>query len=81
VIAGIIVGAEWYADNDLYVAGLLGVLGFVVGILSFFAIGTITKERVPTFLLGALILLSIGISAQPGNLEIIQQCTFLHKLN
>lgn len=64
MIAGIIVGAEWYADNDLYVAGLLGVLGFVVGILSFFAIGTITKERVPTFLLGALILLSIGISAQ-----------------
>ena len=64
MIAGIIVGAEWYADNDLYVAGLLGVLGFVVGILSFFAIGTITKDRVPTFLLGALILLMIGASAQ-----------------
>lgn len=64
VIAGIIVGAEWYADNDLYVAGLLGVLGFIVGILSFFAIGTITKDRVPTFLLGALILLMIGASAQ-----------------
>ena len=64
MIAGSIVGAEWYADNDLYVAGLLGVLGFVVGILSFFAIGTITKDRVPTFLLGALILLMIGASAQ-----------------
>lgn len=64
MIAGIIIGAEWYADNDLYVAGLLGVLGFVVGILSFFAIGTITKDRVPTFLLGALILLMIGASAQ-----------------
>ena len=60
LIAGIIVGAEVYTDNNMYVAGLLGVLGFIVGILSFFAIGTITKERVPTFLLGALILVSIG---------------------
>lgn len=42
---------------------LLAVLGFIVGILSFFAIGSITKERVPTFLIGALILVVIGASA------------------
>ena len=45
------------------VSGLLAGLGFIVGVLSFFAIGSITKERVPTFLLGALILVMIGVSA------------------
>jgi hypothetical protein len=64
LIAGAIVGAKIYDDNNAYIAGLLGVLGFVVGILSFFALGTITKERVPTFLLGALILVIIGVSTQ-----------------
>lgn len=64
VIAGIIVGARIYDDNNAYVAGLLGVLGFIVGILSFFALGTITKDRVPTFLLGALILVMIGATTQ-----------------
>jgi len=64
LIAGIIVGARWYADSDAYIAMILGVLGFIVGILSFFAIGQITKDRVPTFLLGALILIGIGASAQ-----------------
>jgi len=67
IIAGVIVGASWYADPDKYVAGLLGVLGFVVGILSFFALGTITKDRVPTFLLGALILVMIGSTASTWN--------------
>lgn len=63
VIAGIAVGAyggfdviEW----DTTVAALLAVIGFVVGVLSFFAIGTITKERIPTFLIGALMLTMIG---------------------
>ena len=60
LIAGIIVGANWYEDSEAYFAMILGVLGFVVGILSFFALGQITKERVPTFLLGALILVMIG---------------------
>ena len=46
------------------VGGLLAVLGFVVGILSFFALGQITKERIPTFLLGALILVMIGALSQ-----------------
>ena len=60
IIVGLIVGAEWYTDSSAYVAAILGVLGFVVGILSFFAIGTITQERVPTFLIAALTLVGIG---------------------
>jgi len=74
VIVGVIVGAEWYTDTNSYAAALLGVLGFVVGILSFFAIGTITKERVPTFLLGAIALVVIG-AISPwtfGNFDALQ---------
>lgn len=64
LIAGIIVGARWYADTEAYIAMILGVLGFFVGILSFFAIGQITTDRIPTFLIGALILVVIGATAQ-----------------
>ena len=60
LIGGVIVGAGWYDDSNMYIAMILGVLGFVVGILSFFALGQITKERIPTFLLGALILVMVG---------------------
>jgi hypothetical protein len=64
LLAGIIVGARWYADTEAYIAMILGVLGFFVGILSFFAIGQITTDRIPTFLIGALILVVIGATAQ-----------------
>ena len=64
LIGGVVVGARWYVDSNLYIAMILGVLGFVVGILSFFALGQITKERIPTFLLGALILVMIGALSQ-----------------
>jgi hypothetical protein len=60
VIVGLIVGANWYVDSNAYVAGLLAILGFVVGTLSFFAMGTITHEKVPTFLIAALTLVGIG---------------------
>lgn len=63
VIVGIIVGANWYTDSQGYVALILAVLGFIVGCLSFFAVGNITHERVPTFLIAALILVGIGASA------------------
>jgi hypothetical protein len=63
LIAGIIVGAKWYTDSEAYIAMVLGILGFIVGILSFFAIGQITQERIPTFLLGALILVMIGATS------------------
>jgi hypothetical protein len=39
---------------------LLAILGFVVGVLSFFALGNITKDKVPTFLIAALMLVGIG---------------------
>ena len=64
LISGIIVGARWYTDSEAYIAMILGVLGFVVGILSFFAVGQITKDRIPTFLIGALILVVVGASSQ-----------------
>ena len=60
VIVGLIVGANWYTDSGSYVAGILALLGFVVGILSFLALGSITQERVPTFLIAALTLVGIG---------------------
>jgi len=64
LIVGCIVGAKWYTDTDAYMAAVVGILGFIVGVLSFFAVGQITKDRVPTFLIGALILVMIGASAQ-----------------
>ena len=67
LIAGVIVGVKWYTDSEAYIAMILGVLGFVVGILSFLAIGQITQERIPTFLLGALILVMIGATSQTWN--------------
>ena len=63
LIAGIIVGARWYTDTNYYIAMILVVLGFIVGILSFFAVGQITHERIPTFLIGALILVVIGATS------------------
>ena len=64
IIVGLIVGADLWEDTNNYVALLLAALGFIVGILSFFAVGTITQERVPTFLIAALILIGIGATAE-----------------
>lgn len=66
VLVGLIVGAnllEMNTDAYSYVSILLAVLGFIVGVLSFFAVGTITKERVPTFLIAALLLVGIGATS------------------
>ena len=63
IIVGLIVGAQWLESTSNtygYVSLLLAVLGFVVGILSFFAVGSITHEKVPTFLIAALMLVGIG---------------------
>lgn len=62
VIVGIIIGADEtiLQDQETVIYSLLAVLGFVVGILSFFAVGQITKENVPTFLIAALMLVGIG---------------------
>ena len=60
VIVGIIWGANLWEDTQGYVTLLLAALGFIVGILSFFAMGSITQDRVPTFLIAALMLVGIG---------------------
>jgi hypothetical protein len=61
VIIGIIYGANlWTTDQSWWVSAVLAVLGFVVGLLSFFAVGSITQEKVPTFLIAALLLVGIG---------------------
>ena len=60
VIVGLVVGADIWTDTSGYVTLLLAILGFVVGILTFLAMGNITHEKVPTFLLAALMLVGIG---------------------
>ena len=62
VIIGIIFAANqpWSETYSPTVSTLLAVLGFVVGALSFFALGNITRDRVPTFLIAALMLVGIG---------------------
>ncbi len=63
VIVGLIAGFGTITTESpaySYVTVLLAVLGFIVGVLSFFAVGSITKERVPTFLIAALMLVGIG---------------------
>jgi len=60
VIVGIVLGAGVWETTEWWISVLLAALGFVVGILSFFAVGTITQERVPTFLIAALMLVGIG---------------------
>ena len=42
---------------------IVAVLGFTVGILSFFALGAITHDRIPTFLIASVILIGLGISS------------------
>lgn len=50
------------ANMQAPLQAIVAILGFLVGILSFFALGTITHERIPTFLIGALALLAIGVT-------------------
>ncbi|RLF30023.1 MAG: hypothetical protein DRJ99_03170 [Thermoplasmata archaeon] len=65
-------GGNWYTDTNNYVAITLAVLGFIVGVLSFFAVGTITKDKIPTFLIAALLLIGIGAtSTWFNNLQVI----------
>ena len=71
VVIGLLTEAIW-TETPYYVTILLAVLGFVVGVLSFFAVGSITPEKVPTFLIAALMLLGIGASGTLfANLDVI----------
>ena len=76
VIVGIILGANetWLSSYNAIISTVLAILGFIVGVLSFFAVGNITKDRVPSFLMGALLLLLVGIGASGtffGNIDVI----------
>jgi len=66
LILGVIIGVSGGFENVTWdttpVAAVLAVLGFVIGILSFFALGTITKDRIPSFLIGTLSLVIIGVA-------------------
>ena len=80
ILLAVILGIVFAADETL-LAGytgaiytLLAVLGFVVGILSFLAIGNITQEKVPTFLIAALLLVGIGAAL---NTEFFAEVEFI----
>lgn len=66
ILLAVIIGIVFAASETLMtdysgsVSTALAALGFVVGILSFIAIGNITHEKVPTFLIAALMLVGIG---------------------
>jgi hypothetical protein len=86
VIVGLVAQNLWMEESTVngvieetivyptYITMGLAVLGFIVGILSFFAIGNITGDRVPTFLIAALILVGIGAISSVGwfeNLKVV----------
>lgn len=78
VVVGLAAQEMWYNTAKetvvypTYISITLATLGFIVGILSFFAIGNITKERVPTFLIAAVLLLVVGASSTLfTNLDVI----------
>ena len=81
VIVGLLAQTYWPPDATTgaltfptYITIILAFLGFVVGVLSFFAIGNITHDRIPTFLIAALILVGIGATGQAfANLDIVGQ--------
>ena len=78
VIIGLLAQTYWPPDATgtltypTYLTITLAALGFVVGVLSFFALGNIAHDRIPTFLIAALILVGIGASGQAFvNLDIV----------
>lgn len=60
LIIGLLMGANVYTDTNGYGSLVLAALGFIVGVLSFFAVGTITRDEVPTFLIAAVLLVGVG---------------------
>ncbi len=41
---------------------IVAVLGFLVDVLSFFALGAVTQEKIPTFLIASIILIGLAIA-------------------
>ena len=80
VIVGIAIGAgeleplnsELAGNTEGIIASLLVILGFLVGLLSALGLGTIKKEKIPTFLTATIALLAVGIGAtQFGQIPLI----------
>ena len=66
LIVGIVIGSGTLKQTDDawgYVASILAILGFIVGIVSALGLGTITKEEVTAFLVAAIALVVVGIGA------------------
>jgi len=65
VLVGLIFGANATVQTNYqnYAGAVLAILGFIIGLLSFFAISNITQDKVPMFLIGALILVILAATA------------------
>ena len=74
VIVGIIFAASSTLRTDWQSVAytLLAILGFIVGVLSFVALGNITKDKIPTFLIAALMLVGIGAALGTNFFQQIQ---------
>lgn len=65
IIFGLLAALEYlYFGVDMggYIAWFLAILGIIVGLISAFGMGTITKEEVPNFLIAGIALLAIVAS-------------------
>jgi uncharacterized membrane protein (UPF0136 family) len=67
LIVGLIFGAGQAMNANLEnfetpLGIIVAVLGFVVGILSFFALGAVTQEKIPSFLIASIILIGLAIA-------------------
>jgi hypothetical protein len=67
LLVGLIFGIGQTTNTDMTnletpLGIIVAVLGFIVGILSFFALGAVTQEKVPTFLIASLILIGLAIA-------------------
>jgi len=67
LLVGLIFGAGQamnanLTDLETPLGIIVAVLGFFVGILSFFALGAVTQDKIPTFLIASVILIGLAIA-------------------
>jgi hypothetical protein len=67
LLVGLIFGAGQamnanLTDYETPLGIIVAVLGFLVGILSFFALGAVTQEKTPSFLIASIILIGLAIA-------------------
>ncbi len=66
IIVGLAIGAEWIdpfesgEETPAYFAAILGILGFIAGVLAILGMGTITKEELPMFMMATIIIIALG---------------------